>query len=130
MSLRRMEITTQRLPRRICATLIAMSLVVGWLIPAFYEWTDSDQSRPSPLLWQVPLIAPIAAVMFVATLPWLTVLSVEKTSQAGMPLQFRMRTLLGATIVVAVCLAGMMTFPLGVSYLVSAVTLVCFVAFF
>jgi len=60
-----------RLP--IFTLFIAISVFAGWNIPAFYEWTDSDQSRPSPLLWQVPLAVAINSFIFCLALPWLPI---------------------------------------------------------
>lgn len=52
---------------------VAASIFVGFFIPGFYEWTDSNQSRPSPLLWKVPLGSAVAAFAFTLLLPWLPI---------------------------------------------------------
>jgi len=107
-----------------------MSLCIGWFIPAFYEWTDSDQSRPSPLLWQMPLGAAIAVGLLTAALPWLPILKVKTAQEVRVSLRFQLRTLLGITTAVAVVLTGFMQSPLVASYVVSAATLVYFLVFF
>ena len=44
--------------------LITVSFFVGWFVPDYYEWTGSDQSRPSPLVGQTAL-GMIAGAVFV-----------------------------------------------------------------
>jgi uncharacterized protein involved in response to NO len=44
--------------------LILISATCGWFVPAFYDWTGADQSRPSPLMWQVPLAIAVGAFCF------------------------------------------------------------------
>ncbi|MGB7345192.1 MAG: hypothetical protein WBD20_13340, partial [Pirellulaceae bacterium] len=74
--------------------LIAVSLLVGWFIPGFYAWTESDQSRPSPLLWQVPLWSAIASAAFCFALPWLPIGTKPPSDSPRTPMRFSVRTLL------------------------------------
>lgn len=113
----------------ILTTFIATSLFVGWLIPGFYAWTDSDQSRPSPLLWQVPLWSAIAAVLFSAALPWLPILQSSPPHEQRPRTRFGLRTLLGITATVAVMLAAMTKFPLVVSCVASFIAFAYLVSF-
>ena len=73
---------------------IAASLLVGWFIPRFYIWTDSDQSRPSPLLWQVPLGSIVVSMAFCVVLPWLPIANQTSNKTSQQRLLFSIRTLL------------------------------------
>ena len=85
-------------------TLIGISVVVGWCMPGFYEWTGSDQSRPSPLLWQVPIGAGIAALAICCVLPWLPITRPESQLRPPAQWRFGLRTLLILTTAVAVAI--------------------------
>jgi heme A synthase len=97
---------------------IAVSLLVGWLIPGFYAWTDSDQSRPSPLLWKVPLSSAIGSVAFCLALPWLPITIKPSYDTARLQMRFSLRTLLMLTTGVAVAIVLLAKFPLAVSGIV------------
>jgi hypothetical protein len=56
--------------RRVCYLLMFLAVLSGWYIPGFYDWTGSDQSRPSPLIWQTALVLTICLLMFYAVLAW------------------------------------------------------------
>jgi hypothetical protein len=118
----------------IFSLLIAASLLVGWFIPKFYIWTDSDQSRPSPLLWQVPLGSAIVSMAFCVVLPWLPITNQksDKTSnQTSKPrLQFSLRTLLLVTAIVAGAIVLLAKFPLVMSGIVTAGAFMYLIAFF
>lgn len=120
-----------RLPSRfpIYPLFIAVSVLVGWSIPAFYEWTDSDQSRPSPLLWQVPLSFAVISMAFCLALPWLPIASDEPTDVPRTRMRFGLRTLLLITTCVAVAIALLAKFPVAVSWIVCASTFAYFIAF-
>ena len=99
---------------------IAVSLLVGWFLPGFYGWTDSDQSRPSPLLWQVPLCSAIGSVAFCMALPWLPI-TIKPSDAAARPrIRFSLRTLLMFTTGVAVAIAFLVRFPLFMSGIMCA----------
>jgi hypothetical protein len=104
---------------------IAASLLVGWFIPSFYIWTDSDQSRPSPLLWQVPLGSAILSMAFCVVLPWMPI--ANHTSEKGP--QFSVRTLLLITAGVAVAIVLLARFPLFVSGCATAAAFIYLIAF-
>lgn len=99
---------------------IAASFLVGWFIPRFYIWTDSDQSRPSPLLWQVPLGSVIVAMAFCVVLPWLPIANQTSDKTSQQRLQFSIRTLLLLTAMVAVAIVLLGRFPLVVSGILAA----------
>lgn len=110
-----MEISklTSRIP--IFPLFIAVSLLVGWSIPGFYAWTDSDQSRPSSLLWKVPLWSAIASTACCMALPWLPIKSKSAYDAPQSPMRFSVRTLLMITAGVAVAIPLLAKFPLVVS---------------
>ncbi|WP_253159925.1 hypothetical protein [Stieleria tagensis] len=108
---------------------IAASLLVGWLIPGFYAWTDSDQSRPSPLLWKVPLWTATASAAFCMALPWLPIGRQLSDRPARQPMRFSLRTLLMLTAGVAVAIALIAKFPLVVSGIAFAATFAYWIAF-
>ncbi|WP_419190007.1 hypothetical protein [Stieleria marina] len=114
-SRRGMEISklTSRVP--IFPLFISVSLLVGWFIPGFYAWTDSDQSRPSPLLWKVPLWSAIAFAAFCVALPWLPIGAKPPSDAPRKPMRFSVRTLLMITAGVAVATALFAKFPLVLS---------------
>jgi hypothetical protein len=124
-----MEMSTlaSRIP--IYPLFIAVSLFVGWFLPGFYAWTDSDQSRPSPLLWQVPLCSAIGSVAFCMALPWLPI-AIKPPNEAARPrIRFSLRTLLMFTTGAAVAIALLVRFPLVMSGIVCASALAYFLAF-
>lgn len=92
-------------------SLIGISVVMGWCMPGFYEWTGSDQSRPSPLLWQVPIGAGIAALAICCVLPWLPITRPETQLRPPRHWRFGLRSLLILTTVVAVAIPLFAKFP-------------------
>ena len=108
---------------------IAASLLVGWFIPRFYIWTDSDQSRPSPLLWQVPLGSIIVSMAFCVVLPWLPIANQTSNKPSQQRLLYSIRTLLLITAMVAVAIVLLAKFPLLVSGIVTAGAFMYLIAF-
>ncbi|MGB7325341.1 MAG: hypothetical protein WBD31_10760 [Rubripirellula sp.] len=105
---------------QVMSLFIVVSLLVGWSIPGFYAWTDSDQSRPSPLLWKVPLWSAIAFAVFVVALPWLPITSNSLNDAPRSRMRFSVRALLMITAGVAVATALFAKFPLVSSAIVCA----------
>ncbi|MCA9190331.1 MAG: hypothetical protein KDB03_01160 [Planctomycetales bacterium] len=60
---------------RIAVSLSLLTGIAGWFIPAIYDWSGSDQSRPSPVLWQGPLALACLVVLTCFALPWLPLTS-------------------------------------------------------
>jgi len=118
---------TSRIP--IFPLFIVASLLVGWFIPGFYASTDSDQSRPSSLLWKVPLWSAIASATFGMALPWLPITSKSASDTPRTPMRFSVRTLLMTTAGVAVVIPLLAKFPLVVSGIVCAGVFAYFIAF-
>ncbi|PAY21447.1 hypothetical protein CKO51_01045 [Rhodopirellula sp. SM50] len=92
--------------------LIAASLAVGWFIPSFYDWTGSDQSRPSPLIRPFAIGMLVSVSIFSLALPWMPSPSPRHANGPAAPPRFTIRTVLIATAVVAVLLAAVAKFPL------------------
>ncbi len=109
--------------------LILASPTVGWFIPAFYEWTNSDQSRPSPLLWKVPLSSAIASLVLCTLLPWLTINRKEVEHQPGPSMRFSLRTLMILATAIAVAIPLLKRFPLATSGSLCAGTYLYLVVF-
>lgn len=111
-----MEKLKRHAPELIFAGFIAFSLVVGWFLPAFCAWTGTRQSRPSPLLWQIPLLCVVVAAAFCAALPRLPITSDSLTDrtivQPLAPVRYSLRTLLLITTGVAITMAVLVYYPL------------------
>ncbi len=84
--------------------LIGVSLAVGLLIPAFYDWTGSDQSRPSPLIFQTAVGLLLCGIMVCMALPWLSIAYDPPPTHRARKVQFTIRTILVMTAVVALLL--------------------------
>ncbi len=108
---------------------IAVSLLVGWFIPAFYAWTGSNQSRPSPLLWTVPLWSAIASAAFCMALPWLPIKANPSCDARWTPIRFSVRTLLILTTGFAVAIPFFAKLPLLVSGIVCGGAFAYLIAF-
>ncbi|QDV82301.1 hypothetical protein TBK1r_12280 [Stieleria magnilauensis] len=100
----------RRLP--VFPLLIAASLVVGWFIPSFYDWTGSDQSRPSPLIGQFAIGMLVSVSILSLALPWMPSPSLQHAKDPAAPMRFTIRTVLIATAIVAMLLAAVAKFPL------------------
>lgn len=110
---------------------IVVSLFVGWFIPHFYVWTDSDQSRPSPLLWMVPLGLMIASCALLAVLPLLPIAcNAPKCDTSQSKVRFSLGTLLILTAGIAVAIPLLAKFPLVTSGFIGAAAFVYFIAFY
>ncbi len=91
---------------------VAASFLVGRAIPAFYDWTGSDQSRPSPLINQTAIGLLVCGMLICIALPWLPFAHDPSTVDASAKFQFKLRTILIVTAVVAVLLAVFRQKPL------------------
>ena len=108
-----MEVTT-RPSKQIFPLLIAVSFVVGWFVPAFYEWTGTDQSRPSPLIGQTASGLTIGAIVVCLLLPWLPIAGDAPQNSRTSAVRFNIRTVLVVTAVLAAIMAALMKFPAAV----------------
>ena len=99
-------------PKLIFTGLIASSLLIGWFLPAFYDWTGSRQSRPSPLRWQVPLLVAIVAAASCSALPWLPVPSDSTNTHPRSSVRYSLRGLLLVITGAAITMAVLIEYPL------------------
>jgi hypothetical protein len=95
--------------------LIAVSFVVGWLVPRYYDWTGSDQSRTSPLVGQTALGLVIGAIIIWVALPWVPVADELPGNDRSVRFRFTSRTLFLITAVIACSIAAAIKFPMLVS---------------
>ena len=109
------------IPKRVVfPLLIVVSFSIGWNIPAFYDWTGSEQNRISPLVWQTGLLLIAGVTVGWAALPWIPVEhDVQPKSQTAR-LRFKISTLLGTTAAFAVVIAMLMKFPMVISGILCA----------
>ena len=92
--------------------LIGVSLVVGRLIPAFYDWTGSDQSRPSPWIFPTAVGLLLCGITACFVLPWLpNEYDRSATNRVG-KVQFKIRTILVVTAVVALFFVAFRKMPM------------------
>lgn len=103
--------------------MIAASLLVGWFVPAFYDWTGADQSRPSPLVGRTALALTVGAVLLCVALPWLPLAdeSGRRRFDRAARIRFKLRSMLAATAVVAVLIAALIKSPVVVSGILCAI---------
>ncbi len=109
--------STPQRPLPIFPVLIVASLVLGWLIPGFYEWTGSDQSRPSPLIWQFALGMTFIGCVICLLLPWLPIPTQAQEETRESNQRFTLKNLLVLTTVIAIMIVALMKFPMVVSCL-------------
>jgi hypothetical protein len=102
-----------RLP--IFPLLIAASFLVGWFIPGYYDWTGSDQSRPSPLVAQTALGLLVGAMIIWAVLPWVPVGDNARQTDRSIRFRFTSRTMFLITAAVASVILAITKFPMFVS---------------
>jgi hypothetical protein len=89
---------------RIWPLLIGLSLVVGWSVPAFYDWTGSNQSRSSPVILLAAAGLLLLAIVGCAALPWWPIADDRPLAFRDRKFQFSIRAMLVTTAVVAVLL--------------------------
>ncbi len=102
--------------RTILVIFVLVSGACGWFVPAFYDWTEADQSRPSPLMWQVPSVLAVGALVLAGGLPWIPISGwdVPETTEVA---QFNLRSVLILMSGVAIAIAVGKWAPLVVAFL-------------
>lgn len=95
--------------------LIAVSFLVGWFVPGYYDWTGSDQSRPSPLVGQTALGLIVGGIIIWAVLPWVPVTDEARGTDQSVRVRFTSRTMFLMTAAVAFVIAAVTKFPMVVS---------------
>ncbi|QDV12329.1 hypothetical protein CA51_22110 [Rosistilla oblonga] len=105
-------------PTAIYLLLIGLSGLLGALVPEFYQWTGSDQSRMSPIVgWVAAGMAIVAAAIW-SGLPFVTLRTEASASGLIRPIRFQLRTLFLWTTALAIGFAGLIRFPMPVSVFV------------
>lgn len=109
--------STPQRPLPIFPLFIVASLVLGWLIPGFYAWTGSDQSRPSPLIWQFALGMTIIGCVICLLLPWLPIPTEAQEETHASNQRYTLKNLLVLTTVMAIVIVALMKSAMVVSCL-------------
>ena len=92
--------------------LIVVSLVAGLIIPAFYDWTGSEQSRPSPLINQTAVGLILCGLIVCLALPWLPISDDSPAIRPGARLQFKIRTAMVMMAAVAAVIVALREIPM------------------
>ncbi len=92
--------------------LIAVSFVVGWFVPGYYDWIGSDQSRSSPLVGQTSLGLIVGGIIIWAVLPWVSIADEAQGTDQSVRVRFTIRTMFLMTAAVAFVIAAVTNFPM------------------
>ncbi|MCC9601349.1 hypothetical protein LOC67_12405 [Stieleria sp. JC731] len=82
-----------------CICLILASFACGVLMPAFYDWTGADQSRPAPIVPRLAIGFVVSALIGCVLLPWVPIQQQDRWQAPQKP-RFTLQRLL---ITVTVC---------------------------
>ncbi len=101
------DLPPSRLRQALYGSLIVVSLIVGLSVPAFYDWTGADQSKPPDRGYGVLIGLAVCAGVVCLVLPWLPLPAVPELrhGRIGRP-QFSLRAIMIATTLLAISLAG------------------------
>ena len=103
---------TFRIAGVVYIALAVLSAVIGWSIPAFEEWTEGDQSRPSPLVPRFMIGFAVTAVAIWILLPFLPISDHREESESGrLPIVFSLKSMLIAIVPVSVGMFFVTAFP-------------------
>jgi hypothetical protein len=97
-------------PVSVFLLFVAVSVLIGASIPQFYDWTGSDQSRPSPWVPITAVAILIVGLSVCATLPWLP-FPIDANSESQ-PFHVGMRAIVLLTTVVALQIALIRSRPM------------------
>jgi hypothetical protein len=111
-------------PLLFIGVLALASAVLGWFIPAFYQWTGSNQSRTSPWVGRTALVMISGGAAMAALLPWMPLQTDLSGTERGAPWRFSLKLLVVITGLVAILTAGLLAFPVVLSWLLYAAALV------
>jgi hypothetical protein len=109
--------------------LIAVSFLVGWFVPDYYDWTGSNQSQSSPLVAQTALGLVVGAMLIWASLPWLPIAAEVPGTDRSVRIRFTSRTMFLLTAAVAGFIAAGMKFPMVVSGVLGVLAF-CYIVWF
>ena len=98
--------------------LLLGCFIFGWMIPTFYEWTDSNQGRPTPVLVQAAWLLVSIGILSWFLIPWLPIRAtaasdsqVATAQEQSNRFQFNLRWLFVITTIVAIAIAGISNGP-------------------
>ncbi len=101
--------------------LAIFSIMAGWFVPEFYDWTGADQSRPAPIIGWVALAIVAVDILLMALLIWSHFAAPPKDRPTNGSGQFNIRQLISAiTIVALLLMIGRTPFPMAVACFVFA----------
>ena len=103
--------------------LLLGCLIVGWMIPTFYQWTDSQQGRPAPALVQAAWSLVGFGILSWFLIPWLPTNAAAALEESN-PFQFNLRWLFISTTIVAILIAGISNGPVAFCILLWVVVFV------
>lgn len=90
--------------------LLLGCFIVGWTLPTFYEWTDSNQGRPAPELVQAAWSLVGFGILSWFVIPWLP-MEAAAAKDKNNPFQFNLRWLFTITTFTAILIAGISNGP-------------------
>jgi hypothetical protein len=109
---------TQRRKIVLLLVLIAIGPVIGFYVPAFYEWSGSEQRRIAPIVGQAFAGLVLVTLTVCATLPWINLDTSQPTKTDTASRRFQLRTILIATGCVAILFGALRWFPTTASVVV------------
>ena len=111
--------------------LLLGCFIFGWMIPTFYEWTDSNQGRPTPVLVQAAWSLVSIGILSWFLIPWLPIRAtaasdsqVATAQEQSNRFQFNLRWLFVITTIVAIAIAGISNGPVAFCILLWVVAFV------
>ena len=111
--------------------LLLGCFILGWMIPTFYEWTDSNQGRPAPVLVQAAWSLLGFGILSWFLIPWLPmtaadaeIVNTPATREESNPFQFNLRWLFASTTIVAIVVTGIRNGPVAFCVLLGVVVFV------
>jgi hypothetical protein len=104
----------------IFVAFIVVSAMAGWGIPWFTEWSGTQQSRRSPLIFPLAIGLTVGGIALCLLLPRLPIPTHRRESDERLPIQFQftMRRFMAITAAVAIWIAIFARFKLAASILI------------
>lgn len=99
-------------------SFIVVSAILGCLIPGFTDWTGTQQSKRSPLIFQFAIGFTLGGIALCLLLPWLPIASQRRESAQRRPIKFSLQKVLATTAAVAIWMAMFVKFQLAGSILI------------
>jgi hypothetical protein len=105
--------------RHVYVWMMVVAGICGWSVPGFYDWTGSDQSRPSPWIWRVALAFLVGLVAFHGTLLWLQFSKRWQTVASANRSPLTISQIMIATLITAVLIAVVKQISASVGHVVA-----------